>query len=117
MLAGSFFQLRPRANELWRIEDDNVERAAGRKHVTDVGEGVGLREFDANLVEVGVFLRQFKRIGVEIDSDHVFRSAKFLRLDRKAARVAAQVEHGLVAAERSEEPTVVSLVAEEAGLM
>src|SRR5437588_12985271 len=108
MLAGSFFKLGAGANELRRIEHDDVELAAGGKHIADIGEGVGLREFYAELIEVGVFFGELQWLGVEIDADNIFSAAKLLGLNRKTAGVAAQVEHGFVGTKRGQDASVVA---------
>src|SRR5690348_11895429 len=107
MLAGSFFELGAGANELWRIEYDDVELSARGKHVADVSEGVSLREFHAELIEVRVFLGKLERLGVEIDADHFFSAAELFGLNRETAGIAAQVEHGFVGAKRGQKASVV----------
>src|SRR3954453_14108178 len=103
MLAGSFFKLGAGANELRRIEHDDVELAAGGKHVADIGEGVGLSELHADLVEVGVFFGELERIGVEINTDHFLRAAELFGLNRKTAGIAAEIEHVFARAKRGQE--------------
>ena len=57
------------------------------------------------------------RLLVEVDADHLVGAAQRLGVDGEAAGVAAQVEHALARAERGQQPAVVALVEEEAGLV
>ena len=105
------------AGQLGRVEHDHVEAIAGRQHVAQPGEEVGLHERNPHLVQVGVLLRQGDGLLVEIDADHVRGLAERLGVDREAARVAAQIEHLLAVAERGQGLAIVALIDEEAGLV
>src|SRR5262245_37702747 len=113
MLACTLFKLRPRSNELGWIEHNDIERAAGSGHLADVRKRIGLRELDADLIEVGVLFGQLQRLCIQIDTGHVARAAQFLRLNRKAAGIATKVEDRFVLAERGQQPTVLTLITKE----
>src|SRR5262249_36867376 len=91
------------------IEDHHVETLARRHDVAQPGEQVGLREANAGLVEVGILLRQRDHLLVEIDADHFLRLAKRLRINGKAAGVAAEIEYLFAGTEARQELAVVAL--------
>src|SRR5690606_13085075 len=74
-------------------------------------------ELDPGLVEVRVAPRLRDRVLVEVHGRHVLRTARDLRVERKARRVTTQVQHTRAPREASECTTVVTLVTEEAGLV
>lgn len=95
------------------IGDDEIPLALIFDHGAHPSERVGVSEFHARAVEVGVALRHGDGGLVEIDSGDVFRATESGR-DGETARVAAEIEHGFLTSELAEQRAVVALVAEKA---
>lgn len=117
MFAAAFFVFESRANQLRRIEHDDIELATRGDQVAHIDEGIGLDELATGLVEVGVFLGEGQRMLVEVDTDDFARAAELLRLDREAAGVATDVEDAAVLAIGGKLPAIVALIAKEARLV
>ena len=62
-------------------------------HLPRVGEGVGVDELEADLVEVGVAPGLLDRGLVQVHPGDIGRAAQHLGAEREAACVTAKVEH------------------------
>ena len=113
----ALFHFAAGADQLGRIEHHDVVLPALAEHLAHVGEGVGLDEAHAHLVEVGVLAGQPQRLFVEVDAGHLGGVAETLGLHGEPARVAAQVQHAAACAELGQPAAVLPLVAEEARLV
>ena len=103
-------------DELGRVAEDQVPRLAVLLHLADPGEGVGVDELDARVVQVGVPLGHLDGLLVEVDRGDLGGPGE-LGGDGEPAGVAAQVEHPQALGEGAEAAAVIALVAEEARLV
>ena len=115
--ARSFVEFGSVANQLGRIENDDIELPAVTDHVAHVWEDVGLDEVRFDGVELRVAAGDLQRMFVEINARDLGRVAEMLGRDREPAGVAAQIEDTLAGGEVGESAAIVSLIAEEAGLV
>ena len=107
----------PRENELRRIEHHHVPLFPVLLHLARIRKSVGMDKLQANLVQVRIALRLFQRDLVQVHTGHIGGAARDFGVERKAARVAAEIEHARVFGEPRDGPAVVALVAEEPGLV
>jgi len=103
-------------DEFWWVGDDEVPGAAVFEHGAGPGEGVGVGELDADVVEVGVAFCHGDGGFIEVDADDFLRATEG-GCDGESAGVGAEIEDGFAVGEGAEFLAVVALVAEESSFV
>nr|CEH49290.1 hypothetical protein XACLD7_13960006 [Xanthomonas citri pv. citri] len=104
------------AGHLGRVQDHHIELLAAVGRIAQPRKDVGLHELGPHVVELGVALGNGDHVFVDVHAQHFGRTARG-GIHRKAAGVAAQVQHALAFDLLAQPLTVVALVGEETGLV
>ena len=102
------------ADQLGRIQNNNIKLATVPQHVPHIAKDFGLNKIDFDLIEVGILPRQIHSLLIQFHSCDVGRLTQPFGLQRKAAGVAAKVQDRFPAAKFGQLLSIVPLIAVKA---
>ena len=117
MPASPVFNLHPTANQLWRIQNHHIKLSPVPQHLPHITENISLHKTHSSLIQIRILTGHLQRLLIQIHPDHFRRLPQYLRLNRKTARVTAQIQHRFPGTKLRQSTPILTLIAEKTRLV